>query len=271
MIPIRQLRLAAIFTFIAAYFLGCGGSEDPRVVAKVGHYTLTKDMLEGAANPESGVNDWVVKRLLALEAENRKLNESPEFLKFYNEFRVGLLAKILLDREAAALDSPSVSDMDEYYETHKEEFQLSELEVETAYFSAREAADLSSAVTSLRRGALETTVASRNPGLDFGRDTIVDPASRKKPFSDFAQLKPGDIMGPVFIDDRYYVFRITERHEPGDYRTRAESEEVIQFRIMENRRYKQREKLLNELRSKYNPSINEERLKALGITVGDNE
>ncbi len=258
----------SIWVLLLLVIQGCE-SDDPRLVAKVGKHTLTADMLEGAASTEAYIDAWLRKSLLAEEAESRGLADTPEFARKMETVRTSVLADALLKTEASKLNSPDARKIDDYYSTHLREFLLTNPEVEFVYFSGLDLSELNGALSKLRRGMKEATVASRHPGLDFGRKSMPVAEAVSEPFSEFIGMKTGATKGPVEIEGRQYIFKITRRWEPGDTLTLDRVRDEVVYRILENERYLLRERLLKQLKSKYNPVVNIERLRALGIAFGD--
>lgn len=267
MIKFVFIVLAAAF---AVVMLGCQGDE-PGVVARVGHYKLTSDQMDKSADPEAAITTWMEDCLLALEAESRGIDNETDFAAKLERIKISLLASYLIELESAEIEPPFTEEVENYYQTNEEEFRRAEPEVEFVYFSGLEASVLSSIKKSLSRGMEADDLAEEYPGLYFGREAISDPASMPEPFSSFAQNVVGTVLGPMEIGDRYYIFKISQYYEPGTMLPLSKVRDLIVDRIMEEARQEMREKLLKELRGKYNPSINMERLKAAGISMGDNQ
>lgn len=251
-----------------AILISCEG-DDPRVVAKVGKYRLKAETLEGVSDPQAYINAWIEKCLLAADAEARGLDRTEGFSAEMDMVRVSLLADYLLANEAEALRAPTEKEIAEYYENHLEEFRLASPQIEFAYFSGMDLAELNRAGAELRRGTDEAAVAVEHPGLYFRREEISDAEMRSELFKDFEGRAAGEVMGPMEIEGRRYIFKLTASREAGEILPLQKVRELVIYRMLEDKRYKMKERLLKELKSKYNPTVNSERLRALGISYGE--
>ena len=249
---------------------GCQG-EERGIVARVGHYVLTEEQLSKSADPVAYINSWTENRLLALEAESRKLDRSPEFKSEIEVIGAKILSSRLIELESASLDSPSLKEIEDYYIANEEEFVRALPEVEFWFFSGLDISVLKSAARDLRRGKDEKNHAEKYPGLRLVKDKIVDPSSMPPPFNDLFGKPADTVLGPVEINGRYYVFKILYRYKAGSVRPLGEVRNLIVDRILDEKKHSLREMLLKELRKKYHPEVNEERLRASGVISGDVE
>ena len=260
------------FIFLVLLFIiaGCG-REDPHVAVEVDDYQLPVAELENAPYPEDYLNDWLEKRLLALEAKERGLQHNREFDLQMQTIETLMLADYLLQTELERLDSISADEIEEYYRTHKEEFLLSAPEVDFIYFMGDNQRELTFAQVELRGGDSEKTVARRHPSLTLSRETLSDPESLEPPFNSFGQRTVGTVFGPLELDGKYYTFMITGQRKSGDYQPLDNVKEDIHQRILNEKLYEYKQKLLKDLRARYKLKFNDEALAEVGITIGDEE
>ena len=263
------MRKFALFIFPALLLAGCK-ADDPSVVAQVGHYKFHQNQISSPGEAAPLISAWVEDCLLALEAEARGIKMKPDFQEELSHIRLKLLADYLLEDEFSKIKPPGEEKLKEYYNTHKQEFQRTEMEVEFIYFSGLESAVLSSIRRALARGESPEKVAENYSGLLFKTEMISDPASMPEPYNVFAEHEVGSVIGPSEINGRTYVFRIMERFEPGTIYPFSRVRDVIAGRMKDSVMQTMRDKLLNELKGKYSPTINRERLKAAGIIIGEN-
>ena len=257
------------WVIIAVVLLGGCHSEEQGVVARVGHYVLTEEQLEGSADPVAYLNSWMESRLIALEAESRKLDRSPEFTAEMEGIGAKIMGAQLVDLESASLDSPSLKEIEDYYISNEDEFVRAQPAVEFHYFSGLDISVLKSAASDFRRGMNEKNHTAKYPGLRLIRNKITDPSSLPAPFNGFFGKPADTVTGPVEIDGRYYVFKILSRYEAGSVKPLGEVRDLIIDRILDEQRHNLRERLLKDLRKKYHPEVNVERLQASGIISGD--
>jgi hypothetical protein len=255
------MRAVSIFLIIPLLlFLGCEQKESD-IVAKVGHYELRREAISDAPNPEELVRNFVDEALLAMEAEKRGLDQAPEFIAELDKIKVALLAQRLMDAETGNFKPPQAKDIEEYYKSHLSEFTRETLEVEYFYFSGTDLTDMNSIKRGLRGGQAPEIVTEEFPQTEFKSGLVCNSASLSEPLNSLASNVVGSILGPVEINDRYYVFKITARYEPGSKYTLNQCREKILDRMMEEAHQDLRERLIKKLHDKYQPSINIEELK----------
>ena len=266
----RQMKALLFIALMAVLILvnGCH-QEDGFFVARAGHYKLNEDIVARSANPVEYIDNWVEIRLLALEAERQGLDENIEFEAQIESIRAKLLVEMLLTQQTAAIQPPGEQEIENYYQTHIEEFRRVKPEVEFVSFSGLDNSVLKEVRRSLNRGADIEGVIEKYPGLQYEADFLVDPASMSAPFSSMASASPGSVIGPSNIGGRQYVFKITAKSQAGTVKPLSDVRQVINDRFLKNRRLMIRERLLKELREKYKPEVNAERLKAAGIINGE--
>ena len=253
----------------ALLLAGCK-ADDPSVIARVGHYKFHQDQIDNPGEAGPLISSWIEDCLLALEAEDRGIDQDASFQEEMNHIRQKLLADYLLEDEFSKIEEPSEEKLKEYYNAHKQEFQRIELEVEFIYFSGLESSTLNSIRRALHRGESPEKVAEDHPGLLFKTELITDPISMQEPYSDFSLQGVGSVIGPSEINGRTYVFKIINRYEPGTIYPFNRVRDIIAGRMKDSAMQTMRDKLLNELKGKYSPTINRERLKAAGIIIGEN-
>lgn len=249
---------------------GCR-QNDGFFVARAGHYELSEDLVAESVNPEEYIDQWVEVRLLALEAEKRGLDKSVDFEAKIESIRAKLLMENLLDQETGNIQPPKEQEIENYYQSHIEEFRRMKPEVEFVCFSGLDNPVLREVSRSLNRGASIEDVTNKYPGLQYEADLLADPASMPAPFSSMSGASEGSVIGPSNIGGRQYVFKIIGKSEKGTVQPLSNVRQIIIDRIMENQRLLIRERLLKELRMKYKPEVNAGRLKAAGIINGENE
>jgi len=268
-LSVVSLSLVVIGT--GALSSGCGSSDHPNVIARVGKYKITQQELDSSSVPIETLNSWLETSLLAMEAESRGIKKSEEFSSLLEKVRINLLAEYLLEGEYAQIAQPTPEEIEKYYIDNTEEFHRAEQEVEVFYFSSPDPTNLYNIKNLLQKGENPTELAEKYPVLQPGREIVVDPASKHNPFTSFATNAVGTVSGPTKIGDRYYVFKIIDRFDAGTAIALPQVRDEIIFRLNRAREQELREKLIKVLRNKYSITIKYDRLKAAGITTGESQ
>jgi hypothetical protein len=167
-----------------------------------------------------------------------------------------------------SLEGPSEREIADFYNAHREEFLRTETEVKFAYFEGVEERTLTEIAGKLKGGAKERGLASTYPALNFGWERIIDPGSLPPPYNQFMNYKVGQVLGPLPLGDKYYVFKITAVLKPGTLKMLIEVRDLITERIMGDKRFRMREMLLKSLRTKYHPELNVKLLRNSGLVQG---
>jgi hypothetical protein len=262
-----KFHIIIILLFLSLGFAGC--KRESKVVARVGHYELTQDEVKQSADAEDFVNAWVENRLLALEAEARKMEKTADFRMEWENIRASLLAEFLLQQESATLADPTPTEIESYYRQNAHEFRLTVPEVEYIFFSGTDDSIMNDVRKALLKGEAEGLIAERFPSVEFGSDRVLDPESMPEPYEQLYNKALGAVIGPVTSGGKLYVLRISAVYEPGSLKPINQVQDLIRKRIMENRRFQMKEKLLKNLRNKYNPELSVELIRKSGIISGE--
>ncbi len=79
------------------------------------------------------IEDWVNRELLYQEASRRGIDQEPDIKRLIENSNRNLLSNELLERELAEIPNPSDEVLKQFYEEHKDYFQLQTKEYEVRY------------------------------------------------------------------------------------------------------------------------------------------
>lgn len=211
------------------------------------------------------------KRLLAQEAEARKLQEDPEIQRQVRELQERLVLQALLAEEERAAGAPTDAEVRSWYEAHKRELaQPERVHVArvlaavpkngTAADRARARARVEKLVARARRGEPFERVAAEGDGPekvrggDLGLLARGATPDRQLEEAAFRLRGPAELSPPVECADGVAVLRLIERR-PARIPSLEESRSDVENRLAPLRKRKVLDDLLARLRAKGKTSV----------------
>jgi peptidyl-prolyl cis-trans isomerase C len=272
-----------------------------RVMARVGPVTITVGEVEDAINAQSPflrvryrdraqlrsfVDSMIRFELLARAAERAGIGREPEVVRVGKQNAVQQLIRRDFD-ERVTPESVPEQDVRAYYEGHPEEFSRDELrraahiqlssreDAERLLPQAREAdarvfrelaRDNSvDAETRLRGGDLR--YFDREGGSRNGQDT---PVHRALAAAAFGLAEVGEVAGPVQVDERWSLVKLTGRRPP-ENRSFEQASPSIRLRLWRQRRQSSLEELVARLRREANVQPNYDSLRSIQLDPAPRE
>ncbi|MFH1146478.1 MAG: peptidylprolyl isomerase [Pseudomonadota bacterium] len=261
--------------------------EKNKIIAKVGTYTLTGDMLDKriealppqykqmiAQKPEfkkNLIDRWVQVSLLAQEARARGMDKDKSVLEKIDEVMNTLLAQEFVMRNVIEKIEITDKEISEYYDGHKSEFENPEM-VKARHILIKVAHD----ATPEQWQEAEKKALDTKKRLDGGEDFAAvaksvsdDPGSKEKGgdlgFFPRGQMVPefenaafslniGVICEPVKSKFGYHIIRVEEKREP---KTKL-IEEVsagIKNSLTETKQQEDIDRLISDLTKKYGVTV----------------
>ena len=132
----RQKIVTINLAIIVLLLLACEEKKQTQeYVAKVGNSVLTKEALDNYLSEEQNKNkfknefirQWVDQELLYLEAEDKKLTNTEQYLNLLETTKRNIAASVLLDNYFKDnFSKPTESQLNVLYESHKDSFVLTD-------------------------------------------------------------------------------------------------------------------------------------------------
>lgn len=248
----------------------CGEQPQGTPVAQVGEARLTKEELTSRIpNPFIGrisveekrqlVEKWVEEELLYQEAQKRELQKEPEIAELIEQATRRLLVAELLDRTFAKDNDVLEGEILDYYEANRQSFEREQPEIRVRHILVKDKETLASVWNRLRDGELFEQVAreasidvSAESGGDLGYFTE-DMVSAS--FWEACQAAKLGRRTRITSTSGLHVIEVLDRREAGTVRELVDVRGEIQQRILSDRRQKQRESLLEEIKQRSNWSV----------------
>lgn len=223
-------------------------SKDIRLVLK----TMSS---EGKANI---LNEVIDQKLLATEAQYRKLDEDPKIRGAIEDAVEQVLANAFIQREINTLDLGDPA-LQKYYRDHADQFRLPD-RIKARHIITRTRQDAEKALRELEGGRNFDQIASKlnidatkSSGGDLG---FVPRGIMVKPFEDaLFSLREGEISGIVQTGFGYHIIRAEKFHR-GEMRPFESERANIKTQMIKEHI----EQLKHRLRQKYDVWINRELL-----------
>ena len=259
-----------LFSLILAalIFVGCTRETEwePDVIARVGDRALTDaevDAWEASLRQEDIPQDarstyirhWVENELLCREAIDRALLKDPWILQRLDEIKRQLLISRLLDQKYQELTKPSPQSIEAYFKQNASEFIWPCLHLEVEYWRSGDRVGIEQLRSNVQRGR-QTGAWSGEPGsLDHGRITLDGPGSAAPEiWSAVCGMSPGEVSPVRFATNEYWVFKLSDRREPGEQQGIEDVKDEIVMRLMEEARRNIRSELMRNLVDQYRRS-----------------
>ena len=269
------------------------------VIAQVGPYKLTVKDFEAqvkslppqfqmaiASNKkfrDSFLERWVEVTLMALKAREMKLDQDPEVKKRLEDLKNALLAQEFSRRYIENKVKVTDDEVKAYYEKHKDQYtQQAQVKArhilikvpaggdEKAWEEAKKKAmDIKKMAEKGEDFGELAKKYSDDPGTKdrggelgyFGKGRMV-PEFEKAAFS----LKPGEISDPVKTIFGWHLIQV-EDVKAAQAKPFDKVESFVKQRALQEKRQKELEKLLKDVRQKYEVKVNKEALEQVKIEM----
>ena len=245
--------------------LQCEDKPNGTVVAQVGDAYLTTEALSAripsaffgsvtASKKRQLVESGVEEELLHQEAQRPDLQEDPEVTARIDLAVRQLLVAELLARTYARDTEVLEGEILDYYESHRDDFLRDQPEIRVRHIVVKDKDALNKVWERLRDGDLfeqvareESIDASAEDGGDLGYFTedMVDPT-----FWEACQAAKLGRRTRAATKLGHHVLEVQDRRDAGSMRDLVDVRADIRQRLQADRRQEQREKLLNEVRSR---------------------
>ena len=225
-------KFSAVLIFIALFAsVAYGATSDDKVLARVGSHDITESevlefikpfgqqamMLYGSEKGRQMIIDDIISmRLYALDAEENKLDQTPEFIENLENVRRTMLAQVAM-REVIKDISITEDEMKKFYDENAKLFTQPE-RVHASHILVSGDEDLAKVQEELKSGKSFDVVAkdfSIDPGSaanggdlgEFPRGVMV------KEFEEaaFALKEPDDVSEPVKSQFGWHIIKLAER------------------------------------------------------------
>jgi parvulin-like peptidyl-prolyl isomerase len=247
---------------------GCSRSPDSPVVARVGDAVLTLEDLYRSIPPEyrdritreqnvNYVNQWIQTELLYQEALKRKLHKRPDVRLRLSQMERNMLSAELLGSEQSSTAAVMLADstVRQYYEQNRDMFARPEEAIRLVQLVVESYGTAASLKSQVNPQNFLTIAAQHSI------TPVDDP--RSAPFVPIGELpeafvaplrtaQPGATVGPVKMDDEYYLLHVLDRQPAGSISLIDEVRDQIVDQLTSQRQKMQVERLVSSLRMQTN-------------------
>lgn len=202
-LPLSLLVVLPVLVLVAA---GCGGEDTAShdVIARLGEAELTReeltDMMQSAPPGQDSleaqqqiVEQWVTNELLHQEAQQRGLVDDPDVQRLLKENERTILINALISSfHEEDIEEPSESEIQSYYERHKEQLTLRSPYVRVRHVVTRSLEEAEEARTALLEASSPEAADSVWTGLveEYGLEDSADLARHYYPENQVFSAQP---------------------------------------------------------------------------------
>lgn len=259
------LLLITLFAGVLLSGLACQQSSiEQQVIVRVGDEKLTLNELLDEIPPamrsqitredlQDFLARWINSQILYQEAKRRQLDSQIDIQRELRKLEVDLIANALLDQE---LDKPLAISDDEiqnYYETNRNNFQRAALEIQVLHAQCTAASRADSLYKMLLVGA--DFIQSAKKLADEGTDTtsweayLVEDETSPEIAAQIFRLPVGTISKPLQSDLGYHVFKIMNRFQKDTIRELSQVRSQIIAKLEVEKRQVRYRQLLSDLKN----------------------
>jgi hypothetical protein len=249
---------------------GCNTNEgESQYIAKVNNRSLTYDMIRQRIDTSAAIEpqirefaqNWVDNELLYQAAANRGYETVPAVTEPLQEIKQRLAINVFLQKEVyeKVIQKVSLEEEQQYYDTHKQEFLLTEDRVKLSYlvFDNRDTAanfrtevlrgtTWNEALTRLTRNRESRMVLESAESQFFSQSTIA-PSELWKVLQ---TMNINDVSFPVRTAVGFYVLYMQGKQLKGEIAALESVRNEIQQRMIREKRQRGIDSLLTDLRKK---------------------
>jgi peptidyl-prolyl cis-trans isomerase C len=273
------LALVTMVVALAAglVFSGCGKKQGSKPVAKVGSAVITEEDMEartkelppfvqqqfnGPEGKKRLLDAMVDEELVYQDARAMGLEKSEAYLKELERSKRDILMRTYYDKVMEAKATPSDKEVEDYYNTHKDEFVVPE-NVTARHILVKTGEEAVKIRRQLVGGAKFADLAAKysldanskaNGGLIGGTIQKSGNVRGLGLLPEFGQaafdLKEGEVSQPVKTSKGYHLIMV-EKRAAATSRTLDEAKADITSRLANSKRKNVRDEVMGQLRSKY--------------------
>ncbi|MFA6078781.1 MAG: peptidyl-prolyl cis-trans isomerase [Candidatus Omnitrophota bacterium] len=266
---------------------GCSKSspEDRKILARVSNKFVTlgefksrlaklpsyyKDIVD--KNRKRFLDETIIEMMFYEEAIRQRLDQDKEVKDVINEAKRKILIAKLIKTEVEDKVKVEDSEVRQFYETHKDEFKTPEL-WRASHILVGTEQEANEAVSAINNGAsFEDLARAKSTDATASRGGDVGFFRQGQLIPDFentcAKLDVGQMSGIVHTQFGYHIIKLTDKKEPS-----VESYEKAKGKIEEELKKKRRselfDKLVLDLKNKYNVEIEDDVFKSLEVLDAD--
>ncbi len=269
----RALKVRAKLMLVVCLAAACQGRPDDAVVATVGRERLTLRDIESRIpfqlaekitiqEKRHRAQRWVEDELLYLEAKKQRLDADPDVADRIAAAARDILVAELLDRECSKETEVFNGEIEDYYETHRDEFLREHPEIRARHILVRSPSDQERVKKALANEQLFDQVA-REWSVDASAETGGDLGYFTPEMVDLSfweacvKAKPGRQV-PTSTPLGHHIIQVLDKREGGSVKDLMEVREEIRQRILSDRRQARQEALLEKLRGETSWSLDPE-------------
>lgn len=258
---------AGLSLVVALLSFGCVGRtvEDGRMVAKVKDRVLTAAEVDGWISSQGGalpvdqrsayIRQWVEEEVLYQAAIDKGILHDPWVSKRLDELTRKLTVARFIELESSGLNAVDESQLRDYFNLHRNEFVWPDIHLVVDYWHSSERRPMERLREQVVRGAVQPTWTGGFNTLQSGHIAI-DGEKDAEPgiWKIISSMRVGQVSSLEKIQDEWWIFRLTERREPGEMQSFDDVRNELNARLMEIKRNEWRETLIRELTDKYRRS-----------------
>lgn len=206
------------------------------------------------------LEDMITERLILKESQGSNIEEDPIFQQRLESFRNSLKVQRFIEKILDENTSVEGSDVRDFYETRKDQFNIPEM-VRASHILVRDEAHANELLKQLEKGVDFATLARENSvdgTASNGGDLGFFPKGRMIPeFEEAAfSLKPGEISGVIKTQAGYHIIKLMEKNEgrPLEF---SEVKDQIRQSLLNQKKQQYFTQWTNDLRTKSGAAINE--------------
>ena len=273
-----------IFLVLFLPLIACSKKDDGKSIATIDGEKITvqefnaeldkipmnmKMLVATQAGKKEFLNRLIVKRLLLREAKKESVDKDKAFQDRLADIKEQLTIEQLLKKKVSAELNFSDSDLEKYYEAHKEEFKRGQ-EIQTRQIVVK---------TEAEAKELEAKIAKGEDFADLARKYSVDPAAKASggdigfhpkgtlipeyEAAAFALTKVGQVSRPVKTQLGYHIIKL-EGTRTGTYVPFQEVKEFIRQKMTQEKQNEALQKYIDNLKKSAKIFINDDMLKEEG-------
>ncbi len=269
----------SILLSIIVFTAGCAKvAADKNIVATVNGEKITMAMLNekinelpeyyqltAAQHKKEILDDLIVERLLFKEAKKRKLHKDKEVRKLINKAVKKILIAKLLETQTSPEKPISDSDVEQYYEQHKDQYLIPE-RIKASHILLSTEEEAKKVLDELNAGA-DFAESARAHSKDLTKDRGGDlgyfqkgqmiPEFEKVCFS----LDPGQMSDIVKTRFGYHIIKVTDK-QPSKYKQLPEVKEKIRAKLTDQAKQQEFRNFVKLLKDRAKIDIKEKILTA---------